>query len=352
MDHPLACRIDGGIDAELPLMVRPRGESAAERSLAALCRTLKSNEDWLQAQLVRHGALLFRGFAIDGPEDFEQLARAIDDDLKNEYLGTSPRDAVTGHVFSASELPDFYPIPQHCEMSFCASPPRRVFFCCLVEPQAGSGETPLCDFRKVWRDLEPAVLDRFVSRGIRHVRNYAAPGQQGDAMQLKGWDEMFLTRDKAVVAARAREEGFEPEWTEGDGLRLVSTQPVHRDHPVTGERVWHNHATTFHVSTPLAEYRRIAEYRPSDRHRGLVKIAEKLDTEARAKPSDERSMHTTHLDGGEIAESDMEAVRDAVWKNLSVTPWQRGDVVAIDNHSTSHGRLPYEGDRKIVVCWS
>jgi alpha-ketoglutarate-dependent taurine dioxygenase len=340
------------VEGDLPLVIRPGPPAPAGGSLPALCDALKAHADEVQAALVRHGALLFRGFEVEGPEDFERLARAIDDDLKNEYLGTSPRDAVTDHVFNASELPDFYPIPQHCEMSFCATPPRRVFFCCLVEPAAGSGETPLCDFRKVWDDLAPDVRDRFVERGIRHVRNYAAPGEQGDAMQLKGWDEMFGTTDRAAVEARAREEGFEPEWTEGGGLRLVSTQPACRDHPVTGERVWHNHATTFHVGTPLAEYRRIAELRPTDRHRGLLRIAGQLDTEARAKPSDDRSMHTTHLDGSEIAESDMEAVRDAVWKHLSITPWQRGDVVAIDNHSTSHGRLPYEGPRKVVVCWA
>lgn len=348
MDHPLPYRVEG----ELPLIVQPRSEALAERSVGALCNELKAHADWVQDALVRHGALLFRGFDVSGPDDFERVARAIDDELGNEYLGTSPRDAVTDYVFNASELPDYYPIPQHCEMSFCATPPRRVFFCCLEEPADGSGETPLCDFRRVWNDLAPDVRDRFEQRGIRHVRNYAAPGESGDAMQLKGWDEMFLTRDKRAVEARAREEGFEPEWTEGDGLRLVSTQPVCRDHPVTAERVWHNHSTTFHVGTPLAELRRIADYRPTERHRGLVKIATKLDTEARAKPSDDRSMHTTHLDGSEIDDADMEAVRDAVWKNLSVTPWRLGDVVAIDNHSTSHGRLPYEGPRRIVVCWA
>jgi hypothetical protein len=45
-------------------------------------------------------------------------------------------------------------------------------------------------------------------------------------------------------------------------------------------------------------------------------------------------------------------VRDVVWRHLVPTPWQRGDVVAIDNHSTSHGRLPYEGPRHIAVCWA
>ena len=113
----------------------------------------------------------------------------------------------------ASELPDFYPIPQHCEMSFCANPPRRVFFCCLVEPAEGSGETPLCDFRKVWNDLDPDVRARFVDAGLRHVRNYSGPGVvDDDPVRLKPWPDMFLTTDPAEVEAKCREEGFEPSW--------------------------------------------------------------------------------------------------------------------------------------------
>ena len=63
-------------------------------------------------------------------------------------------------------------------------------------------------------------------------------------------------------------------------------------------------------------------------------------------------MHCTYGDGGEIADADMEKIRDAVWKNLVAIPWQRGDVVAIDNFAVSHGRLPFQGPRQIAVCWA
>jgi hypothetical protein len=81
--------------------------------------------------------LLLRGFDVEKARDFERVSRVIDPELQNEYLGTSPRDGLMDYVFNASELPDFFPIPQHCEMSFCARPPRRVFFCCLTEPAVG-----------------------------------------------------------------------------------------------------------------------------------------------------------------------------------------------------------------------
>ena len=63
-------------------------------------------------------------------------------------------------------------------------------------------------------------------------------------------------------------------------------------------------------------------------------------------------MHCTYRDGREIPDADMEAVREVVWRHMVIEPWRRGDVVAIDNHSTSHGRLPYEGARHVAVCWA
>ncbi len=346
MAAPIPYRIAG----ELPAILEPE----ADASLAGLTAWLRAARAQLAELLTRHGALLFRGFEIRGPADFEALARAIDPELQKDYLGTSPRNAVSEYVFNASELPDFFPIPQHCEMSFCARPPRRVFFCCLVPPAEGSGETPLCDFRAVWRDLDPVVRERFAARGIRIIRNYSGPGADDsqDPMRLKRWDEMFLTTDRAEVEARCRAEGFEPTWLPGGGLRLVSTQPVHRDHPRSGERVWYNHLTTFHRGTPAAEYRRIAALRPTERHRALLAVAEALDARSREKPALEQSMHCTARDGSEFEDADLEHLRDVVWKHMRLTPWRRGDVLAIDNASVSHGRMPYEGPRHVVVCWA
>ncbi len=335
----------------LPLFVQP----AHSTSVSDVCTWLRNNEEWVQSKLARNGALFFRGFDVGGADDFEAIARSIDDELQNDYLGTSPRDGLTDYVFSASELPGFYPIPQHCEMSFVAKPPRRVFFCCLEEPAAGSGETPLVDFRQVYCDLDPAVRQRFEEGGVRIVRNYSAPGKTGkrDLWQLKGWDEMFLTTDRDAVEERCRAEGFEPIWGDGGELRLVSTHPVSREHPVTGERVWHNHTQVFHLSAAAGEYKRIYQLRPSLRNWGLWQFARAMIAFKRASAkSDEQPMHCTYTDGSEIPDADMENVRDAIWKNLKIIPWRRGDVVAIDNHSVAHGRLPYRGPRTVAVCWA
>ena len=53
---------------------------------------------------------------------------------------------------------------QHCEMSFLPSAPRRLFFYCHVAPEYG-GETPICDFRKVYTDLDPTIRAEFEAKG-------------------------------------------------------------------------------------------------------------------------------------------------------------------------------------------
>lgn len=339
---------------KLPLLFQPRSDDPSDRSLETLLEGLERHQEWVRARLLEHGALRFRGFDTEKPEDFEAVARLISPSLGNDYMGTSPRDRVTDYVFNASELPDYFPIPQHCEMSFCAKPPTHLFFFCLEPCTAGTGETPLCDFRQVWKDLDPKVRERFESRGIRIVRNYASPDADpsDNPTQLKSWPEMFETLDRAAVEERCRQEGFEPEWSADGALKLVSQQPASRTHPLTGERAWFNHITTFHLTTALSEYKRIAAFRPTDRHRGLVKIAEQLEEKLRQKPFEEQAMHSMHLDGSEFRTEDLEHVRDVVWQNLVVDSWQRGDIVAIDNFAVSHGRLPYEGPRRIAVCWS
>jgi len=186
------------------------------------------------------------------------------------------------------------------------------------------------------------------------VRNYSGPdgGGRFDLWKLKRWDEMFLTTDRAAIESKCRAEGFEPIWTENGGLRLVSTQPIVRRHPVTGEPAWHNHVTTFHTSQAAGEFRRIAALRPSLRHLALRELSRVLEKLQRRKPVDARAMECTWADGSEIPDADVEAVREAVWKHLVVVPWRRGDVVAIDNFAVSHGRLPYAGPRNVAVAWA
>jgi pimeloyl-ACP methyl ester carboxylesterase len=336
----------------LPLVIEPAGDASA----GALAAWITGHHAFIQDKLTEHGAILARGFtAFDAPA-FEQVARAVEPALKNDYLGTSPRNGLTDYVFSASELPPYYPIPEHCEMSFVKHPPRRLFFCCLLPSEGPGGETPIVDFRKVARDLDPEVRDRFVQRGVRNIRNYDGPGGGGgrfDLWKLKRWDEMFRTTDRAVVEQKCRENGLEAEWGAGGKLRLVNTQPALKAHPVTGEAVWFNHSQVFHLSAVPAEYRRIAKRMGPLPYAGLAAVAAAaVRLKSRTQGPGDQAMHCTYGDGTPIPDEDMDKVRDAIWSNLVFFKWRKGDVLMIDNDAVAHGRMPYRGPRTVAVCWA
>jgi alpha-ketoglutarate-dependent taurine dioxygenase len=337
----------------LPLVLEPAGRR--DRSTSALCQWLSSRREWVDQSLLDHGALLIRGFAVNSAADFERVARSISPDLKNKYLGTSPRAALTEYVFSASELPAYYPIPQHCEMSFTRDPPSRLFFACRVAPRGIGGETPLSDFRQVYRDLDPAVRDRFVQKGVRNIRTYCGPlgGSRFDLWKLKRWDEMFQTTDRSAVEQSCRQNGFDFAWKPGGKLTLTHTQPAVMPHPRTAEPVWFNHSQVFHWSAAPDEYRRVL------RRQGGLQVA-LLQQFARAMVAlkkyatavEDQAMHCTYGDGTPIPDRDMDCVRDAIWKNMVFFRWQATDVLVIDNFAVAHGRMPYQGPRIIEVCWA
>lgn len=337
---------------DLPLVV----EARSNRKVDNLVGWIEQNRERLTEQLTDHGALLFRGFDVEGPQDFEDVARMLEPGLQNEYLGTSPRENLTDYVFSASELPGYYPIPQHCEMTFVKEPPRRLFFCCLDQPDPGMGQTPLVDFREVYRQLDDAVLQRFIDRGIRIIRNYSGPNSPDgpDLWKLKRWDDMFGTTDREIVEKKCADQGFQVTWRDEDQLRLVHEQDAVREHPETGEPAWFNHTQVFHLSSAPSEFARIYQHAQRTPRIWLLWQATRLMVWAKKTftPPENQSLHCTYADGAEIELDDMEHVRDVIWDNMVAYDWKYGDIVAIDNFSVSHGRLPYTGPRKVVVAWA
>lgn len=341
------------LDADKPdglLVVRPN--NATEKQF--LTNYIEQNKESINNTLYKNGALLFRGFNINTAQDFEDIAHVIDAELKNNYLGTSPRNSITKYTFSASELPPYYPIPQHCEMSFLKFPPRKLFFYCHVAP-AANGETPVCDFRKVYNQLDKEVREAFETKGVKTIRNYDGPDSTSklDLWKLKRWDEVFNTTDKQKVEATCKEYNIDFEWLPGNKLRLFNQQEAIIHHPVTGEKVWFNHTQVFHKDAAAFEYKHIAK-----RHKKLsatfysaltsfLTFTKKLTTR-----NIDLGTHTVFNDSSEIPTEYVAHLEEVIWNNMQFFQWQKGDIVAIDNFSTSHGRMPYKGPREVYVCWA
>jgi alpha-ketoglutarate-dependent taurine dioxygenase len=189
-----------------------------------------------------------------------------------------------------------------------------------VQPAESGGETPLSDSRRVYERIAPEVRARFAQAGVSYVRNY------GEGLDLS-WQNVFQTTDRAQVESFCRAAGIEFEWKAGDRLRTRQVCQAVARHPRTGEMVWFNQAHLFHVSSLGAE------------------ISNSLLAAAGAEPP----RNAYFGDGTEIADADLDHIRAAFAAETVAFPWQKDDVLIIDNMLIAHGRRPFTGARKVVV---
>ena len=312
----------------------------------------KNEKEW-QRDLGLYGAILLRGFGLKTALDFEAVALATKDKLGDFYLGTSPRDKLTDYVFTASELPPHYPIMQHAEMSFLDNPPKRLFFFAKQASYYG-GETPLTDLRKVYSLIDPAIKKKIEAKGIRYQRKYDGPssGSRFSLWKTKRWDEMFNTTNISEVEKIAKKNRFDLKWEGTDSLTIFNKQSGFRKHPKLGTTAWHNHTQVFHFDTPVIEVWKIFKRQKTLRSLGVALLLTVITWFKKLGDSSNYAMHVTYGDGEEFTSKEISAICNTFWENLSAFRWENGDVLIIDNYSVSHGRLPFNGDREILVSWT
>ncbi|MBS0264207.1 MAG: TauD/TfdA family dioxygenase [Planctomycetes bacterium] len=306
----------------LPLVVEPTGgESPSSHVLAEY---INAHRDWLNLQLHINGGVLFRGFALREVAEFQLVARAILPQLLPYVEGQSPRTKVIDNVYTSTEFPPQYTITPHNELSYTKSPPPRIVFHCHIAPGEG-GETPIFDFRKVYAEMDSRLRSRFEQAGVKYVKN-----MHGQERGLgKSWMEHFETSDRNVVEGYLHENDIDFAWSNDGTLKTWSIRPATLQHPVTGEWHWFNQANLWHVTNI------------DERHRAqlLARVGEEnLPT------------HAYYGDGGKIADEDLDLVRQIMWDNAVIFPWQQGDVLVLDNFLVAHGRMPFKGPRKILVA--
>ena len=300
---------------ELPLVIRPSGPKV---KLAAWA---EGHRDLLDRHLQKHGAILFRGFDLPAPESFEAAVRAMAGELLEYKERSSPRSQVKGQIYTSTDYPADQPIFLHNENSYQNIWPMRICFFCHTPAEQG-GETPLADVRKIFRRLSPETRQRFAEKKWSYVRNFGA----GFGLS---WKTVFRTEDKAEVEAYCRANAIEFEWLKGDQLRTRAVRRAAMEHPETGEMVWFNHATFFHVSTLPETIRESLHQEFDEQH----------------LPS-----NTYYGDGEPIEPEILDELR-SIYRSETVSfPWQKGDLLMLDNMKVAHAREPYEGERRVLVA--
>ena len=142
------------------------------------------------------------------------------------------------------------------------------------------------------------------------------------------WQDFFHTDDQAEVERVCADAGMTCEWTE-HGLRISQTAKAVRTHPRTGERIFFNQVQLHHVSC--------------------------LDDETRSALgqlfADEYLPRNVYFgDGSPIPDEVIARISEVYEEICFETPWQKGDLIALDNMLVSHARRPFGGERKVLVA--
>jgi alpha-ketoglutarate-dependent taurine dioxygenase len=299
---------------ELPIV-----QNEGTRGMSALAWA-EERQDEIQNLLAEKGAVLIRGLNMLGSTQFGKILSTLFGSELLEYIYRStPRTELRGHVYTATEYPAAETIPQHNENAYSRTWPLRIGFMCLLPPETG-GETPIGDSRVVYNMLPESVRDKFEEKGVMYVRNYST-------LDLP-WSVVFQTEDKSQVEAYCDANELKYEWLENDTLRTSQVNPATALHPQTGEKVWFNQAHLFHVS-------------------GLGKEIAQTLLDSLGEENVPRNSY--YGDGSPIEPEVLDLIRATYERTKIKFPWQRNDLLLLDNMLFTHGRESYTGARKVLV---
>lgn len=271
----------------------------------------------IRALLSKYGAILFRGFPVDGTEGFNKLLPYFFSEQIEYRQRTSPRRAVLGNVYTSTDHPSDQVINMHTESSYASPWPGKICFYAAVLPDTG-GETPIADTRRVKDLMSPEIVEEFDRKGIMYVRNI----MPGVGMS---WQEIYQVDNKRELEDMLDKAGMRYTWVAEDHLRVKWIRPAFRVHPATGEKVWFNHAY-FYSKHLLDDF-----------------ILEVID--------EEDLPFTSYFgDGSEIGKETIDQIRNAYQRESIFFKWEKNDVLLMDNMLFAHGRMPFGGPRKILVA--
>jgi Taurine catabolism dioxygenase TauD, TfdA family len=305
-------------DQVLPLLITPAVKDVN------LIEWMNKHKEEFETDLVRYGGILLRGFDVASAADFNNFMKCFNTDPLPYMFRSSPReelDKSIKNIYLSTSYPNERSINMHNESSYSRVWGKKIIFCC-IQPAEEGGETPLADSRRVLKDISPGLVNKFRTKGVKY-RRYLMPDLG------MPWQEVFQTNDRAVAEDICRKNNIHYKFVDNYALILEWVKPAVYRHPVSGEETWFNHVFFFN------KYSRYEEMGLS--HDDFV-------------PEECLTSDTFFGDGSVISYAEYAEIKRAYQKNLIVFPYQKGDIVFLDNMLSSHGRNPYKGNRVIATA--
>jgi len=301
-------------DHALPQIITP---STAGR----LSDYLQDAHQVVEKHLLSAGGVLFRGFEAEEEGAFKTFARSFGSPLLNYEFASTPRTELDEGVYTTTEYPAHQSIPLHNEQAYTLNWPMKIWFHCIT-PAATEGETPIADSRQIFNKIDPRIRQIFESKKLKYVRNY------GNGLDLP-WEKVFATEDKREVERFCLAHNMHFEWKEDGELRTSQVCQGVAQHPVTKEHVWFNQAHLFHVSNLESHIRET-----------LLSVVDEEDL----------PRNVYYGNGDAIEDSILSEIRGVLDECTIKFPWQKGDILMLDNMLVAHSRSRFTGDRKVVVA--
>lgn len=275
----------------------------------------------IEQGLRERGAVLLRGYGAADLNTAAEALRRLGGELLDDAFWSTPRSGVTGKTFTATEYPKARTIALHSEMAYMKGWPRFLAFHSIDVAEQG-GETSIANLDEVSAALGP-VLDTFATKGVTYRRTYRA------GIDIP-WQKAFRTEVASEVEAVAAQNGMRATWLPGEVLQTAhDAQGAVRAED--GRWLWFNQAHVFHASNVPAQHR-------------------KMLTEMFG--ADQLPRDATYGDGSPIPDEVVQQVHAVLERCTLPVAWQPADVLIIDNMRYMHGRLPFEGTRKLHVAMS
>ena len=316
---------DGSVTASLPvagktlpLLVRRAGPASS------LECWLRDHPALVTAWLTHYGAVMFRGFGVSSTQEFERTVAAVSSNHWVDYReAATPRSHVGGHVFTATDFHPAHRLYLHNENSHVTTWPLRLYFCCLTPPESG-GETAIADSRRIFSRIDPGIRQAFIDNGWLYVRTF------GYGLGLP-WTKVFETDSKSALAEYCAKNYMHHEWRPDGGLVVRYRRWAALKHPDTLEETWFNHGIFYNFRT----------------------LAPALQDHFLRVFGEHKMPYNTFCGDGTKVSAETIAVFHAAYDAETVRlPWQRGDVMIVDNMLVAHGREPFKGKRDVFVAMS
>ncbi|KAL3698477.1 hypothetical protein R1sor_012553 [Riccia sorocarpa] len=286
---------------------------------------IKQEKSWIEEQLLKSGAILFRGCDVNNAEDFNSVVEAFDYEERLYTGGLGQRSHVVGRIYTANEAPAHVYIPFHHEMAQLPTSPSKVFFFCDIEPTKG-GETPLLWSNSVFRRVQQECgdfLQQLEEKGLIY-QFFFGNEDIPDSYIFRSWKSVYKVKEKAELEAKIAQSGglIKLEWIEGHGAKImIGPVPAVKWDKKREQNVFFNYL----VMTYTTDYEVLSK-----------------DKEAAAFDN------VVFGDGSPVPKEQVLTCQRIMAEEKVEFKWRRGDVILIDNVAVQHSKNPCFSSRRIL----